>query len=122
MMELAFREFDTRTFFAPGDIVAEAEVFGGRDDAVPLTINADVTFTLHRQQLDRAKAVVAYTGPLKAPVREGDQMAVLKLTIPGEGTTEYPLYAAKTARELTILQKMGLGVKLLFTPPTQTVP
>ncbi|MGV6818962.1 MAG: D-alanyl-D-alanine carboxypeptidase family protein [Parvularcula sp.] len=119
LMEIAFQDYQSANFFQRGEEIAKAEVFGGRKAEVPLLINADVAGVLHRRQIERAEGVISYVGPLPAPIRQGDQVGVLRVTIPDEGTTEYPLYAGEAVRELGVLAKMKLGVKLLFTPPEE---
>lgn len=121
LMRLAFSEFDRRTYFEAGDIVGAADVFGGQQPAVPLRIEVPVRFTLHRRELDGAEAKIIYQGPLMAPVREGEQVAVLQLSMPGQETREYPLYTAESVRPLGVMAKMGIGLRLLFTPPTEPV-
>ncbi|MEM9422238.1 MAG: D-alanyl-D-alanine carboxypeptidase family protein, partial [Pseudomonadota bacterium] len=115
LMELSFQDFDTRTFFAPGDVVTDAKVFGGRSETVPLRIDVPVSFTMHRRALDRATGKVTYKGPVSAPVRQGDQLAVLHVTVPGQGTREFPLYAASTVKGLGVFAKIGIGLRALFT-------
>ncbi len=117
LMRIAFEDFATRTFFEAGEVVAEAEVFGGQKDVVPLRIDAPLRFTRHRRVLDQADAKVIYTGPLTAPVRKGEQVAILEVSLPDEPTREYPLYVAETVRGLSPTAKIGLGVRVLFTPP-----
>lgn len=117
LMNAAFDDFETRTLFEKGGVVTSAEVFAGRADSVPLMIDQDVEFTLHRRLFERAAAEVSYKGPLRAPIRARDQVAVLRLTIPGEPTKEYPLYTAADVRGLSPLKKVQLGLKALFTPP-----
>lgn len=121
MMELAFSKFDRRVFFQPGDIVAEAEVFGSADETVPLRIDVAVDFTLANAQLDGAKAKIVYQGPLPAPLREGEQVAVLELTMPGQPKREYPLYTAQPIQGLGVGAKMGIGLKALFTAPEEPI-
>lgn len=117
LMETAFDDFDTQTFFERGAIVGAAEVFAGQADRVPLSIDQDVRFTLHRRRLEKAQAEISYRGPLRAPVKQGELVAILKLTIPGQAPREYPLYTAQPVRGLTPLQKIRLGLISLFTPP-----
>ena len=117
LMNAAFDAFETRTLFEKGSVISSAEVFAGKADSVPLMIDQNVQFTLHRRLFDRATAEVSYEGPLRAPVRAGDQVAILKLTIPGQPSREYPLYTAENVRGLGPLRKVQLGLKALFTPP-----
>ena len=46
LIEIGFREFRRYQLFKPGDSVAEAEVFGGSDKTVALTVKAPVAITL----------------------------------------------------------------------------
>ncbi|MBB4659478.1 serine hydrolase [Parvularcula dongshanensis] len=117
MMTIAFTEYDTRTFFEPGDVVGEAEVFAGREETVPLMLEAEARFTLHRHSLDGAEATLVYQGPIPAPVKKGEEVGVLKLSMPDEPEREYPVYAAKSVKALSAWSKVGLGLQALLTPP-----
>jgi D-alanyl-D-alanine carboxypeptidase (penicillin-binding protein 5/6) len=119
MMDEAFEAFETRTLLSPGAIVGTAEIFAGRTDTVPLRIDQDLTFTMHKKKLAGAEAELIYDGPLRAPVREGDQVAVLRLSIPGEETRDYPLYTAQSVGGLNPAETLALGLRALFTPPAE---
>ncbi len=117
LMDEAFDAFETRTFFRPGQLVGTAEVFAGLEETVPLRIEQDVTFTLHRKRIAGTEAELSYEGPLRAPIREGQQVAVLTLTIPEEGERQYPLYTAGEVSGLGAWRKITLGLQGLLTPP-----
>lgn len=119
MMRLAFDDFLSKTYFTPGDEIGEAEVFGGLTNSVPLRIDVPVEYVKHKRALAAAEAKIMYRGPLVAPIREGEQVAVLEVSIPGETKREYPLYASKRVRSLGPISKMRAGVRELFTPPTE---
>ena len=89
----------------------------GRTPTVPLTVGEDVQFLTLRAALDKARAEIVYQGPLRAPIIEGEQVAVLKLTLPGQSPLEYPLYAAQPVREVGFFKKLGFGLQSLLTPP-----
>ncbi|MEO1656859.1 MAG: D-alanyl-D-alanine carboxypeptidase family protein [Pseudomonadota bacterium] len=117
LMREAFEAFDTRQYFMAGDIVGSATVFAGKSDTVSLRIEQDVAFTRHKTILADAQAELVYEGPLRAPIRPGEQVAVLRLTLPGEEAREYPLYTAERVRGLGFFEKIGLGFQALLTPP-----
>lgn len=117
MMEIAFRDFLTQTYYETGEVVDEIPVFGGRELSMPVRVDVPIRFTRHRTILAGAEAKLIYPDPIIAPIREGEQVAVMRLSLPGETEREYPLYAAKTVEEEGVIAKMGLGLKLLFTPP-----
>ena len=121
MMRVAFEEYHTHIFAQAGETLAEAEVFAGREETVPLTLNTELRFTLHEQSLDGAEAIIEYPSPIPAPVRQGEEVGVLRLTMPGEPDREYPLYAGDSVRALGVSAKIGLGLQRLLTPPDAEV-
>ena len=117
LMTTAFDEYDTHTLLRAGEVVGEAPVFAGTAESVPLTVRSDLTFTLHHRSLDGAEATLSYDAPLPAPVRAGERVGVMHLTMPGEETREYPVYAAADVPGLSAWSKIGLGLRKLLTPP-----
>lgn len=120
LMRIAFNDFTTKTFYNPGDIVAEAEVFKGRDATVPLIADEEVSLILHRASIDNARATVIYEGPVAAPIREKQQIGFLKIEVDGGDSKEYPLYAGRAVEEKGFFGKIGLAAKtLLAKPPSE---
>ena len=117
LMTTAFEDYSEHAFLSDGDVVGEAEVFAGTQDTVPLVVRSDLVFTLHHRSLDGAEARLEYEGPLSAPVRAGEQVGVLHLTMPGEPGREYPVYTGADVRGLPATAKVALGLKRLLTPP-----
>lgn len=117
LMRLAFNDFTTKSFFKPGDIVADAQVFKGRAATVPLLTTEPVKLIVHRAALDNAKATVIYEGPVAAPIRERQQIGYLKVEVDGGASREYPLYAGRAVKELGFFGKVGLAAKTLLTKP-----
>ena len=119
-MRIAFNDFATKNFFEPGDIVGEAEVFKGKEKAVPLLTRDSVNLIMHRSTLKDAKATVVYEGPVVAPIRENQQIGYLRVEVEGGASREYPLYAGRNIGEMSIFGKIGLAaVTLLAKPPKE---
>ncbi|GGY40801.1 D-alanyl-D-alanine carboxypeptidase family protein [Parvularcula lutaonensis] len=117
MMDEAFEAFETKTFFSKDQVVGTAEVFAGKADTVPLRIDQDITYTTHKRILAGAEAEIVYDGPLRAPLRAGEQVAVLRFELPGDPVREFPLYTAEPVKGLGVFEKIGLGLNKLLTPP-----
>lgn len=96
MMRAAFTEFDVYELVEAGQILAEADVFMGESPRVPLRASRDVTLGMHRRDRDDVTAEVVYTGPIRAPVAQGEEIATLAVTLPGGRVEEIPLEAAMT--------------------------
>ncbi|MDE0408799.1 MAG: D-alanyl-D-alanine carboxypeptidase [Alphaproteobacteria bacterium] len=93
LIEWGFREFEAYPLVKRGDTVERAAVWLGSVDHVPLVPDRDVVLSLKRQARSGLKASVRWTGPVVAPVKEGQQLAVLRLEAPGIQPVEHPLYA-----------------------------
>ena len=89
----AFRQFAERTLVEQGTAVAQAEVWLGAEDSVGLVAEEDVTLLVPVTPGTMLEAEVVYTGPLKAPISAGQQLA--ELIIRPEGLPEHrvPLFA-----------------------------
>ncbi len=91
----AFRQFAARTLVTPGEEVARAEVFMGQDDSVGLVTDRDVSLLVPTMSAEGVSAEVVYTGPIRAPVAEGQQLAELIISPEGLPQHRVPLFAAR---------------------------
>jgi D-alanyl-D-alanine carboxypeptidase (penicillin-binding protein 5/6) len=96
LVDWGFKSFVSVKLFDPGDTVGSARVWGGSRFFVPLVGNGDVTVLMPRF-VPRGKftAAIAYKGPLKPPIKRGDQIASLRVTTQAGTVSEAPLYAAE---------------------------
>ena len=81
-------------------------VWGGTRWTVPLTGAGEVNVVLPRFVANqRLRADIVYNYPLKAPIRKGDQVAVLRVRAVNEATSEVPLFAAEDVEVAGTLRK-----------------
>jgi len=114
LIETGFREFRRYQIFRPGDSVAEADVFGGSDKTVSLTVKTPVAVTLQVDSRPGMKVAVHYNGPLAAPIAQGQQVGTLSVTAPDFPGMTTPLYAAHDVSKVGLLGRMMLGIRALF--------
>ena len=112
-----FREFETYRLFEAGDVVADAEVWLGREDTVPLFLAQDLDITITRAARRDMTVKVVYEGPVAAPIASGQPLARLVVEAPGMATFERPLLAGLQVPEMSLPGRMVavLG-HLLFGP------
>ncbi|MAM38938.1 MAG: D-alanyl-D-alanine carboxypeptidase [Erythrobacter sp.] len=107
LIEWGFAAFDQQRLFAPDELVAEAEVQGGSSSAVALVapggVYVDIPTGAHRD----VKLTVNYEGPIRAPVRKGEPIARLTVSIDGMSDFSVPLIAGNEIAEA------GFGRRLL---------
>jgi D-alanyl-D-alanine carboxypeptidase (penicillin-binding protein 5/6) len=94
LVEWGFRDTTNSTVFRAGDVVAEAPVWLGAQDKVPLTVSRPVQITQPTGQAGAPPRVVArFDGPLPAPIAKGTQLGTAALTLADGRVVEYPLEA-----------------------------
>jgi D-alanyl-D-alanine carboxypeptidase (penicillin-binding protein 5/6) len=94
LLEWGFRNFEGRVLFAEGQIVGSAKVYGGEDGYVPLKSTAPVRVMVPKSGSDPLLARIVYTGPVPAPVKEGQQIGHIKVWRNDAVVLELPLQAA----------------------------
>ena len=117
LLRVAFNDFSTKTFYQPGDVVGEAQVFKGKAPTVPLIAREPVKLILHRSLAENAKATIVYQGPVAAPVKENQQIGTLRIEAPNGPAREYRLYAGQAVKETGVWGKIGLAAQRLLAKP-----
>ncbi len=94
LLEWGFKSFKPFRLFDSGQTVSDALVWGGTKHYVPLVGDGDIDIILPANATGKVTASIVYQGPIKAPIRKGDQVAVLRVTsAESQATNEIPLYA-----------------------------
>jgi D-alanyl-D-alanine carboxypeptidase (penicillin-binding protein 5/6) len=106
LLEWGAKNFKQATIFEDGEIVSRARVWGGSKYFVNLVGAGPVKIVVPRfASSSRLKASIVYEGPLKPPVKKGDQVAVLRVETADAGTSEIPLYAAEDVERAGMLAR-----------------
>ena len=100
MLEWGFKSFTEYKLFDAGETVGQARVWGGQQMYVSLTGQGDLAVILPRFPANqRLHAEIVYKGPLKPPLKKGDQVAKLRVTSSSNAVNEVPLYASEDVPE-----------------------
>ena len=96
LLEWGFKSFKPFRLFDVGETVSDALVWGGTRHYVPLVGDRNIDIILPTNSSGKVNAQIVYDGPIKAPIRKGDQVAVLRITAADTAATnEIPLYAGE---------------------------
>jgi serine-type D-Ala-D-Ala carboxypeptidase (penicillin-binding protein 5/6) len=96
MLEWGFHNFQSGLLFAEGQEIAQAKLYGGIKGHVPLTARKEVRLMVPRGSRDKIIARVVYSGPVPAPVEEGQKIGTLKVWRGESVVLEVPLEAAES--------------------------
>lgn len=96
LLEWGFKSFKPYRLFDQGEKVSDALVWGGTRHYVPLVGNENIDIILPFNTSGQVTAQIVYDGPIKAPIRKGDQVATLRVTeADTKATNDIPLYAGE---------------------------
>jgi len=95
MLDWGFRRFQRVALFRQGDNVAKARVWGGIKSFVPLVAKEDISIRLSDKERKEAEMIVRFKGPIKAPVRAGQELGSVVIMLDGKTITSAPLVAAE---------------------------
>ncbi|MET0841048.1 MAG: D-alanyl-D-alanine carboxypeptidase family protein [Methyloceanibacter sp.] len=94
LLEWGFKSFKPFRLFDEGEKVSDALVWGGTSRYVPLVGDGNINIILPVTTSGKVSASIVYDGPIKAPIKKGDQVAILRITSDdSSATNEIPLYA-----------------------------
>jgi D-alanyl-D-alanine carboxypeptidase (penicillin-binding protein 5/6) len=93
LLEWGFNNFQANVLFGEGQTIADAKVYGS--GYVPLVAAREVRLMVPRGVRERILARVVYSGPVRAPVRKGQPIGMLKVWRGDFMVLEVPLQAAE---------------------------
>ena len=107
LLDWAFRTYGDYTVAKSGTVLGEGQVWQGQVKTVPLTVGKDLLVTLPRAERDKISAKAIYDGPIRAPIKAGQQVGEFVLTAPGMPDQHVPLVAAAD------VPRLGFGGRVM---------
>ncbi|HEY0853293.1 MAG TPA: D-alanyl-D-alanine carboxypeptidase family protein, partial [Devosia sp.] len=108
------RGFELIPVFAEGQVVARANVYGGKEPEVGLVGKGNIDLFLPKGANNCPTATVTYRGPLRPPVKAGQEVGQLNVMCNDVVVQVTPLYAATDVEEGDIVRKASDAVKQLL--------
>jgi D-alanyl-D-alanine carboxypeptidase (penicillin-binding protein 5/6) len=120
LLEWGFKNFSEAKLFDPGEIVGHARIWGGERMYMPLVGAEGVSVVLPRVPAHpKVSARIFYKGPLKPPLKKGQQVATLRVTTANDAASEVPLYAAEDVKRAGFVRR---GLDSLLYLATRWIP
>lgn len=106
LLEWGVRSLGQFKLFAADEQVGHARVWGGTSWYVPLSGKGELSVVLPRFPANqKLRAEIVYQGPLKPPIKRGDEVARLRVTSSSNATSEAPLYATEDVEQAGVLRR-----------------
>ncbi len=113
-MDWGFRAWKAQPLFKKGALVETAEVQLGGATQVGLVAPRDLAVTMPRTASTNVSVKVIYTGPIKAPIKKGQEIAQLVVSTPDTPAQIMPLVAADDVAEAGVFGRFWNGLKSFF--------
>lgn len=110
LMRQAFNAFETRTIDADGKILGNLPVTLGTSTSISVRLDEPITVTAHKRAFPKATSEIIYDGPLRAPIKEGDEIARLVVTMDGKKPIVAALVATNSIDKLSFFGKAVAGL------------
>lgn len=107
--------FEKKALFKANDTIESADVWMGTEASVPLITESDVSSIIPKDAEKSLKVEVHYNAPIAAPVKKGDHIADLKVTVEGMPDQTIALVAGKDVEEASFMSRLFRKMKYRFT-------
>jgi D-alanyl-D-alanine carboxypeptidase/D-alanyl-D-alanine carboxypeptidase (penicillin-binding protein 5/6) len=114
LLNYGFENFDSVRLYRAQQPVKVAKLYRGERALVSLGFAQDFHLLTPRGSASRVKAQVITQQPLVAPIRKGQRMGTLRLTLDGQPLGDYPLVALHDVGVAGILGRGWDSIRLLF--------
>lgn len=95
LLNYGFRFFAERELYAAGDTIQNVSVSNGASSTVPVAVKEDLWVTTPRTMLNRVKAELQVKEDLTAPIKKGEQVGNIVVTLDKKVIKTQPVYASK---------------------------
>ncbi|MFN3543439.1 MAG: D-alanyl-D-alanine carboxypeptidase family protein [Thiobacillus sp.] len=114
LLNYAFENYDSVQLFHARQPVKVANLYRGARATVSMGFQQDFYLLVPRGAASRVKAEVITRQPIVAPVRRGDELGTLRLSLDGQSLGEHPLVALHDVSVAGILGRGWDTLRLFF--------
>jgi serine-type D-Ala-D-Ala carboxypeptidase (penicillin-binding protein 5/6) len=115
MLRLAFQSFDLKTIAPENVMLPEQKVWLGQERTVPVSLAEPLLIAGHKAAFDKAKTEIVLDKALEAPVRKGDRVGRLVVTLDGQPPVEAPIIAEADVERLGFFGRAVDGLSALIS-------
>ena len=92
----------------------EFKTWLGKENIVEGLLKEDVYVTIQKKEVKDLKVKLEYNGPIKAPIKEGQQIGNLILESPNEEVKKFPIYASKSVKKVNFFKSLFLSFNYMI--------
>ena len=106
--------FDLVNIAKANEPIQKVDVWLGKQDTVEVYTNEDIYKTIKKAKKKLLKISVNYEGPVQAPIKKGDKVALLKVVYDNEIVGKYDLLASQDVKKVNFFTKLMRSLNYLI--------
>lgn len=115
LLNYGFRYYESHKLYKAGEVLAQQRMWKGEAKSIQLGLDKDLYVTIPRGRYEDLKADMDIDAEIVAPIEQGDQVGVVKVTLKGEDYLEQSLVALQSNPEGGLWRRIiDFFVKLFF--------
>ncbi len=114
LLDFGFRKFRAVRLFSAGDTVGQARVWGGEEPSVKLITKNNILTLLSEEEQATAEVQLVYSGPLKAPIKAGTEIGVVRILSDGKLVYKAPVHTKSSVAATDSMWKKALDSALFM--------
>lgn len=114
LLNFGFQYFDAVRLYQKDQPVGNLRIWKGTESHVEVGFQRDTYLSIPKGTLAQLKATMETRQPILAPISNGQQLGVLKLTLAGKPYTELPLVALDSVPQANVFARGWDSIRLLF--------
>ena len=113
LLNWGLRKFDSIKVAKKNEIISNFDVWLGKKSKVEVVTYKDVYLTVPKRKKKIIKAILEYEGPIKAPIKKGDKVGLLKVYIADELKEEIDVFSAEDVKRSNIFSRILKSLNFL---------
>ena len=114
LLTFGFTNFDLVNISKAKEPFDKVEVWLGKQDNVEVYTNQDIYKTIKKAKKKLLKVSVKYEGPIEAPIKKDEKIAILKVVYDDELVGEYDLFASKEVKKVNFVSRLLKSLNYLI--------
>ena len=113
ILNWGLRKFDTIQIAKKDEIFTNLKVWLGKKNNVDVVSSEDFYLTIPKRKKNIVKAELVYKGPIEAPIKKGDKLALLNIYVSGELIKQVDILSAEEIKKSNVFSRLFKSLNYL---------
>jgi D-alanyl-D-alanine carboxypeptidase (penicillin-binding protein 5/6) len=115
LLNHGFQDFEIFHLYKKNQAVSNIRLWKGTENSLKVGIREGLSLTLPKGQRARLKATIETQQTLLAPIGDGQQVGILRLTLDGQPYLEFPLVALEAVPLVNIFSRGIDSIRMIYS-------